>query len=715
MSQRNSSIPVSLLTSSIFAVVLLSGFVQVGIHDVSAQTTARTYFEQVQAEAASVASDVELIGVVGSDISPTDGAASSWFYLMQSLDSDALFGLIRQGDEVTSPLDLSEFPDEVTDMFTPNGIDSWLDSDVVMSIAEENGGAAFRSTYPDAIVSALLVGVPTSTLVDLELPPLPAIWVVAYASLTEETFASSIHVIDATFGLHIEIEPTSARENLEVANTSATVFAEDAQLVYVSTLLPDFTPLGTASVWQYTYYSPSLDQSQTIYAASGLVLASAPALVSPPSNEPLPPGWLDSPVAAENAGSSSLMNEFIQSPSLVQARISRGLSQTHESAAFWELNYILVGETLLEVLIEEERLDLSIEPLLIPAENIDTEENLSVFELIDADLDQPVTAFAPIPQEAILDLSLLPQSLNITVSFDTEVDAVSFYLNGTLVNTERVAPYALFGDILGDYNAGALPVGTHELQAKPTTNGTQGDPVIVRFTVVNSQLPSINALYIIDADTDQQLVELTNGASVDANQLPPSVNVSARTSNQVQSVLFNLNAGFYQRLENVAPFALFGDIGGDFLPGTLPAGTHILVVTPYSEQMANGTPGPAFTLEFTVEGSVAKSEHFLHPGYGIEPTSGLQSEKAIPYLLEDNFPNPFNPETNISFNLPETADVRLVVYDALGRQISVLINGTYGAGRHTVQFRSDQLSTGTYFYSLQTPKGVYTRKMLLLR
>ena len=93
------------------------------------------------------------------------------------------------------------------------------------------------------------------------------------------------------------------------------------------------------------------------------------------------------------------------------------------------------------------------------------------------------------------------------------------------------------------------------------------------------------------------------------------------------------------------------------------------------------------------------------------------SSRGMPetFSLEGNYPNPFNPETMIRFGLPETAQVKLTVYDVLGRQVRVLVDGVRKAGTHEVGFRADDLPSGTYLYLLQTPQGNLSGSMLLLK
>jgi len=90
-------------------------------------------------------------------------------------------------------------------------------------------------------------------------------------------------------------------------------------------------------------------------------------------------------------------------------------------------------------------------------------------------------------------------------------------------------------------------------------------------------------------------------------------------------------------------------------------------------------------------------------------------EAPANHVLESSYPNPFNPSTTIRFSLPESAPVRLAVYDVLGRQVLMLLDGTREAGTHEVVFDASDLPSGTYLYRLETPQGSYVRTMLLAK
>ena len=97
------------------------------------------------------------------------------------------------------------------------------------------------------------------------------------------------------------------------------------------------------------------------------------------------------------------------------------------------------------------------------------------------------------------------------------------------------------------------------------------------------------------------------------------------------------------------------------------------------------------------------------------PTSTEQSDTPTSFVLEQNYPNPFNPTTSIQFELASTSYVNLRVFDVNGRLIETLVSKTLPGGMHTVSFDAQNLASGIYLYRLETPSGVQTKKMTLLR
>ena len=85
------------------------------------------------------------------------------------------------------------------------------------------------------------------------------------------------------------------------------------------------------------------------------------------------------------------------------------------------------------------------------------------------------------------------------------------------------------------------------------------------------------------------------------------------------------------------------------------------------------------------------------------------------YALEQNYPNPFNPSTSINFSIAEASTVKLAVYNLLGQEVKLLLNEFKEAGPHTITFDASSLTSGAYFYTLETPQFKQTKKMLLAK
>ncbi|MBV6422108.1 MAG: hypothetical protein DAHOPDDO_03397 [Ignavibacteriaceae bacterium] len=85
------------------------------------------------------------------------------------------------------------------------------------------------------------------------------------------------------------------------------------------------------------------------------------------------------------------------------------------------------------------------------------------------------------------------------------------------------------------------------------------------------------------------------------------------------------------------------------------------------------------------------------------------------YSLEQNYPNPFNPSTMIEFSLPEMANVKLSIYNALGEKVAELVNTSLQAGKYQYNWNASGVATGMYIYELRTEKFCAIKKMILLK
>lgn len=85
------------------------------------------------------------------------------------------------------------------------------------------------------------------------------------------------------------------------------------------------------------------------------------------------------------------------------------------------------------------------------------------------------------------------------------------------------------------------------------------------------------------------------------------------------------------------------------------------------------------------------------------------------FSLQQNYPNPFNPNTKINFSIPEQTIVKLKIFNAIGQEVATILNTELAAGNHTVDFNAESLSSGVYFYRIETPNFTSTKKMILMK
>jgi hypothetical protein len=180
--------------------------------------------------------------------------------------------------------------------------------------------------------------------------------------------------------------------------------------------------------------------------------------------------------------------------------------------------------------------------------------------------------------------------------------------------------------------------------------------------------------------------------------------------------------------------AAYGDMTGYL---SVPPASYTLDITPGND---NNTVVASFTADLNSLGGqsvTVLASGFLSPGndqngdpfsliavlangdvVSLSPVTTLgQFGDVMPtkFDLKQNYPNPFNPETKIEFSIPANQKVALKVFDISGREVAELLNDNLVAGVYSVSFDAVNLSSGVYFYRLQTDNFVETRRMTLLK
>ncbi len=287
----------------------------------------------------------------------------------------------------------------------------------------------------------------------------------------------------------------------------------------------------------------------------------------------------------------------------------------------------------------------------------------------------------------------------------------TFYLNGIFDTTGQ----CFTGDIV--QNSIDLYIGHHE------SYHYQG--IIDEVSIYDKALtePEILALY-----------EQTTNSGVTINMVPnnPPVIVPAGGSFSFIGSLTN-NTGSSQ-LVDVGVFLKGVPWGGWYGPIVV---YHNIPLDPYEvyvdSNASQSIPGNAILGEYTYIAFCGEypTTPYDSAWFDFTITSGFGSgsseweitgwfgdeENLIPQVTEliGNYPNPFNAMTNISFNLANSGEVDLSVYNLMGQTVEILINDRLEAGRHQVNWDASDYSSGVYFYKLTTDGKTFTKRMTLLK
>ena len=152
-----------------------------------------------------------------------------------------------------------------------------------------------------------------------------------------------------------------------------------------------------------------------------------------------------------------------------------------------------------------------------------------------------------------------------------------------------------------------------------------------------------------------------------------------------------------------------------FADGAAPADTAGYIFS--TDNVAIGAGAPTFILAAVTDDD-SSAVHIDEIWYNETPTGMSISDDApiaSRYELGQNYPNPFNPITHIRFNIPETGNTKLTVYNMMGEAVANLVNGVVSAGGHTVSWNAANMPTGVYFYRMESGNFTQTRKLLLVK
>uniref|UniRef100_UPI0012F9F4C0 fasciclin domain-containing protein n=1 Tax=Flexithrix dorotheae TaxID=70993 RepID=UPI0012F9F4C0 len=273
-----------------------------------------------------------------------------------------------------------------------------------------------------------------------------------------------------------------------------------------------------------------------------------------------------------------------------------------------------------------------------------------------------------------------------------EVGSVKFGWNeNDNARIENVFPYALFGDVGGNYYEMDLKAGEYTVTATPYTksvaSGEEGKALSISFSVISTG-GGVTGFTLIDAITDEEITEIFDG---DVIHLTTLINIRADLnidSEEIMSVQFDLNDHEGFRVERVFPYALIGDSGGDYYEWKPEPGMYTITASPI---LKDGTKGKSLTIKIEL----------------VDKTVGNSSQRNAfdaQNLSKDNlrfYPNPAIEQINLELKARENDQITIRVLDLNGRLfLSEKFKTTYNL--NNFQLNVSSLQRGIYILSVDS-------------
>jgi len=274
-----------------------------------------------------------------------------------------------------------------------------------------------------------------------------------------------------------------------------------------------------------------------------------------------------------------------------------------------------------------------------------------------------------------------------------------------VVDTDSLGNFTVGNLLPGSYFVFAVPLGSYA----PAFYST--DTATTRWRSATKVAINGNSVSGIDIYAQEIPVSVEGYADISGTLSLTSGTASTMAGAIVYANKGTVVAGFAitdvkgnYSIDGLAPgaYSLFVDrlgynAGPNPIPSDLPAGVGTVSYD------ASGNP---------VNANVSLSISSVTVPLVVGETSSLQPEQ---YALEQNYPNPFNPSTTIRYTLPVSGRVAVRVYNILGQAVATLVDGNQNAGTYEVSFNASALSSGVYFYRIESGSFAAVKKMMLLK
>lgn len=329
------------------------------------------------------------------------------------------------------------------------------------------------------------------------------------------------------------------------------------------------------------------------------------------------------------------------------------------------------------------------------------------FVLYDAITDQPIM---PLVDGAMISLpALANQTLAIRALPGTDpLESMELVLTGPVSRTQREnnAPYFSFGDNQGSgdvYGKGFKP-GVYTFSATPYSldglKGTAGATQTISFEFF-VPAPEVESFALVNPTTDQIVVNpMADGEIVDLVALGGSFNIMANVNlgdiESVGMVITDQNGNLvFGQMENDAPYAVFGNFGNDFDPGTLPAGMYTLSAVAFTDDNGQGTASPIASVDFIVVGAAASSNG----------NSGLSSINKVAGRGISLYPNPASFVVYADLHEFTGETVKLSVMNEIGQVVLTKKIEEVSSEDVMINLAGNRFTEGVYLLQMTTESG----------
>ncbi|MEO8398359.1 MAG: proprotein convertase P-domain-containing protein, partial [Ignavibacteriaceae bacterium] len=320
----------------------------------------------------------------------------------------------------------------------------------------------------------------------------------------------------------------------------------------------------------------------------------------------------------------------------------------------------------------------------------------------------------------IIDFSNKPSPPNSTVSFNFDYNNYSSTSNGGYYTLEEGAKYS-------------SPMSAMDVPVSPIIGNnlfTFPNGYFVKSS--NKRIPEFNTAGYMKEDS----LEVSNSSTVSDIKLFIAINHSRLSDLQIKlfgpsgdsAIVWNGQQGINSKVQNI--ITVFDDGADEDLISNkyVDFGPTIKPLNLLNSAFGGKNPQGIWRLQITdfFNGSTG----YLY-GWGININNitgvkeNLVNEIPNDFQLSQNYPNPFNPSTVINFSLSAESNVKLIIYDLLGREIAILLNGTRQAGKYNIEWDGNnnfgtKVGSGIYFYlfeavSVKGENFTDSKKMILMK